>query len=131
MVTDQVCIQDVYGNSTSEQCVSGFDFFLADSCSEGLHASGTLGLGPTSDGMPKSLATAMKEGGQISEETVSIWLNDVFDLNNTLPDLLKFGAVEDGSTKGKFFEHKIVENHNNTWKINAKPVRINNTVQWD
>ena len=43
-----------------------------------LFGFGVLGLGPTTDGDPPALATALKDAGQITDPVTTVWLNDVY-----------------------------------------------------
>lgn len=121
-MTDTICIETA--------CAQNFNIFVATSSDPSqLFGFGVLGLGPTTNGSPPALATALKDAGEISEPVATIWLNDIYS-NRT--DLGYTGAVIFGGSgnstnyqSSKFNIHDSI-NTNGTWSLTLDSGMIGN-----
>ena len=124
-------MSDTFCTGSATACMQGFNCFYVTAANWSFKsASGILGLAPSSESLPPSVAQAMKSAGLISEAEATLWLNN----NSTSAGgSLTFGGEPDNAIKGKFVKHKIADVNtelgDDLWTLSLAKWKINGNKQ--
>jgi hypothetical protein len=116
MITDHVCID----KDIQETCVNDFGFFEVRSQSGLDGLDGILGMSPTGRGNGPNFVHEVYKAGNISEPTVSFWLNDA---DSDVGSYVTFGGVQTKAYKGDIYYSNTLSDSSSWWTLTYSGIK--------